>query len=156
MIITSPRRRKFLVVIDHTPECHVAVRFAARRAQHTGGQVSLLCVMPRSTYHEWRGVEALMMEEARAEAEKLVSKAARQINELTRIVPEIIIEFGSTAEVLLDLIRSDKEISILVLASASAREGPGPLVSLFSRKIQPIPATIVPGDLTDDQVDAIT
>jgi len=31
------RVRKFLVVIDKTPECQVALRFATRRAQHTGG-----------------------------------------------------------------------------------------------------------------------
>ena len=36
------RVRKFLVVIDKTPECKVALRYAARRAQHTGGRVTLL------------------------------------------------------------------------------------------------------------------
>lgn len=152
----SSRPRKFLVVIDHTPECRVAVRFAARRAQHTGGRVSLLCVIPRSTYHEWRGVEALMMDEAREDAERIISLAARDINELTGILPELIIETGNSAEVLIDLIHRDKDISILVLASADSREGPGPLVSLFSRTIQPIPATIVPGNLSDAEVDTLT
>ena len=32
--------RKFLVVIDRTPECAVALRFATRRAQHTNGRNS--------------------------------------------------------------------------------------------------------------------
>ena len=34
------RIRKFLVVVDKTPECRVAIRFATRRAQHTGGRVT--------------------------------------------------------------------------------------------------------------------
>ena len=38
------RPRKFLVVVDKTPECRVALRFATRRAQHTKGRVTLLCV----------------------------------------------------------------------------------------------------------------
>ena len=32
--------RKFLIVVDETPECMNAMRFAARRAQKTGGGVT--------------------------------------------------------------------------------------------------------------------
>ena len=150
---SASRPRKFLVVIDKSPECRVALRFAARRAQHTGGRVSLLCVAHISGYREWRGIEEIMRDEARAEAESLVWNAAQTVNELTGIVPEIIIEIGATDEVLLDLLRRDKDISILVLASSPSSEGPGPLVHLFGCSIQPIPATIVPGNLTDAEVD---
>ena len=34
--------RKFLVVVDDTPECGNAIRFAARRAQHTKGGLVML------------------------------------------------------------------------------------------------------------------
>ena len=34
--------RKFLVVVDKTPEHKVALRFATRRAQHTNGRVTLM------------------------------------------------------------------------------------------------------------------
>ncbi len=151
----ASRPRKFLVVIDKSPECRVALRFAARRAQHTGGRVSLLCVAHLTSYREWRGIEEIMKDEARAEAESLVWNAARTVNELTGIVPEIIIEIGATDEILLDLLRRDKDISILVLASSPSSEGPGPLVHLFGCSIQPIPATIVPGNLTDAEVDKL-
>jgi nucleotide-binding universal stress UspA family protein len=151
----SKHPRKFLVVVDRTPECLVALRFAARRAQHTGGRVSLLCVAVPAGYHEWRGVEAIMQDEAREEAEKLVWGAAGTINALTGILPEFIIESGEPAKVLLDLIRRDRDISILVLASSPSKDGPGPLVSLFATGIRPIPATIVPGNLADEDVDAL-
>jgi nucleotide-binding universal stress UspA family protein len=153
--IPEPRQRKFLVVVDKTPECRVALRFAARRAQHTGGRVSLLCVTQRTDYQQWKGVEEIMKDEARQEAENMVFNAARAVNELTGILPEILIAHGSAPEALLDLIRRDKDISILVLASGLAKEGPGPLVGLFAGAVQPIPATIVPGNLSDAEVDAI-
>lgn len=45
-----------------------------------------------------------------------------------------------------------------VLAAGTAKEGPGPLVSAFagqSAGINPIPVTIVPGSLSDDEIDAL-
>ena len=60
--------RKFLVVIDKTPECAVALRFAARRAQHTGGRVTLMCAATLPDFQQWRGVEEIMRDEARADA----------------------------------------------------------------------------------------
>jgi hypothetical protein len=42
-----------------------------------------------------------------------------------------------------------------VLASGTAKEGPGPLVSLFASTVQAIPVTIVPGDLSDEAVDEL-
>ena len=49
--------RKFLVVIDKTRESVVALRFATRRAQHTGGRVILLCAATLPDFQQWRGVE---------------------------------------------------------------------------------------------------
>ena len=60
-----PSRRKFLVIVDKTPECRVALRFAARRAQRTGGIVTLLYIVPPADFQQWAGVERKMREEAR-------------------------------------------------------------------------------------------
>jgi nucleotide-binding universal stress UspA family protein len=147
--------RKFLVVVDETPECKVAVRFAARRAQHTGGRVSLLCVAAPADFQQWQGVEEIMMDEARAEAEALITEAAKAINDLTGILPELLIEEGEETDCLLELIRRDRDISILVVGSGTSKEGPGALVKLFASKVQAIPVTIVPGNLTDAQVDEL-
>jgi nucleotide-binding universal stress UspA family protein len=151
--VSAPR--KFLVVVDKTPECKVALRFAARRAQHTGGRVSLLCVAEPADFQQWKGVEEIMRDEAHNEAESQVYEAAKTINELTGIVAELIIEHGVRADRLLELVRRDKDISILVLAAGMGKEGPGPLVSLFASTVQSIPVTIVPGNLSDEAVDAL-
>ena len=149
------RPRKFLVVVDKTIECKVAVRFAARRAQHTAGRVTLLCVVQPADFQQWRGVEKIMEDEARQEAESQVYAAAKVVNELSGIISEIVIAEARAAEALVNLIKADKDISILVLASSTAKEGPGPLVSMFASGIQAIPVTIVPGNLSDDAIDAL-
>jgi nucleotide-binding universal stress UspA family protein len=149
------RVRKFLVVIDKTPECKIALRFATRRAQHTGGRVTLLCAATPADFQQWRGVEAIMNDEAHAEAEALLHQAAKVVNELAGILPELVILHGRVTDCLAQLLKEDKDISILVLASGTAKEGPGPLVSMFSSGVQAIPVTIVPGTFTDAQIDAL-
>ena len=152
----TDRSRKFLVVVDKTPECAVAVRFATRRAQHTGGHITLLCVAEPGDFQQWKGVEDIMREEAHQAAESLLHNAAKVINELSGIVPELVIEHGRPSEALLALLKRDKDISILVLAASAAKEGPGPLVSLFAgTSAQTIPVTIVPGSLSDEAIDAL-
>jgi len=70
-------------------------------------------------------------------------------------MPELVIPYGPVTDCLAKLIREDPDISILVLASGIAKEGPGPLVSMFGSTVQSIPVTIVPGNFTPDQVDAL-
>jgi len=147
--------RKFLVVIDKTPECQVALRFATRRAQHTGGRVTLMSPATPGEFQQWRGVQEIMKDEAHAEAEALLHAAAKTVNDLSGIIPELVIPFGATTECLARLIKDDKDISILVLASGTGKEGPGPLVSMFGSAVQAIPVTIVPGNFTNDQIDAL-
>lgn len=147
--------RKFLVVIDKTQECQVALRFAARRAQHTGGRVTLMCPATPPDFQQWRGVEEIMRDEAHAEAEGMLFEAAKVVNELAGIIPELVIPYGLPTETLLALLKSDQDISILVLASGTGKEGPGPLVSMFGTAVQSIPVTIVPGNYTAEQVDAL-
>jgi nucleotide-binding universal stress UspA family protein len=147
--------RKFLVVIDKTPESAVALRFATRRAQHTGGRVTLMCPAQLPDFQQWRGVEEIMRDEAHAEAESMLYEAAKMVNELSGILPELVIPYGLPTECLFQLLKDDKAISILVLASGTAKEGPGPLVSMFATAVQAIPVTIVPGNFTPEQIDAL-
>jgi nucleotide-binding universal stress UspA family protein len=152
--MTAERPRKFLAVVDKTPECAVALRFAARRAQHTEGRVSLLCVVEPGDFQQWKGVEDIMRDEAHRAAENLLHTAAKTVNELAGLIPELVIAHGRPADCLLQLIRQDKDISILVLATSTAKEGPGPLVSLFATA-PAIPVTIVPGGLSEETIDAL-
>jgi nucleotide-binding universal stress UspA family protein len=152
---TSRAPRKFLVVVDKTPECAVALRFATRRAQHTGGRVTLMCAAQPPDFQQWRGVEEIMRDEAHADAEEMLYAAAKTVNDLSGLICELVIPYGQVTDCLGKLLKDDKDISILVLASGTAKEGPGPLVSMFGGAVQSIPVTIVPGNFTDAQIDAL-
>jgi hypothetical protein len=56
------------------------------------------------------------------------------------------------------LLKEEPDFMVLVLASGTGREGPGPLVSLVAQQAQlayPIPVTIVPGGLSDEAIDLL-
>ncbi len=158
MNTSSSRSRKFLVIADNSPECRVALRFAARRASHTGGHVTILRVIVPGDFQHWMAVEARMREEAFEEAENLVHELAGEVNAATGCIPEVIIREGKTREEIVKLIDDDRDIAVLVLGSATNKEGPGPLVSLLAKDATgafPIPVTIVPGTLTDEAIDVL-
>lgn len=151
-------RRKFLAIIDETPECRVALRYAARRAQHTDGIVTLLYVVLPADFQQWAGVERVMREEALQEAQRQLHEAAKTVNEILGAMPELVIREGRPADEIRSLLKEDRAISILVLAAGTSKEGPGPLVSVIAgpaANAYPIPVTVVPGSLTDDQIDSI-
>jgi nucleotide-binding universal stress UspA family protein len=154
----SEGTRVFLVVVDESPEMRTALRYACRRAKRTGGRVALLYVMDPPETQQWGGVADLMRQEARQQAEQVVATHAEQAATLTGQPPAIHIREGKSREELLKLIAEDRSISVLVLGSSSTNEGPGPLVAAFIGKSGGqlrIPLTIVPGALTEAEVDAI-
>jgi nucleotide-binding universal stress UspA family protein len=155
----SSRRNKFLVVVDDTPECRSAIRFACRRAWHVGGGVILLRVIEPPEFQHWMGVEQMMREEAREAAEELLQNLAEEILRDTHLVPEFSIRDGYIKDELLSLIEEDPDIRILVLAASPDTGGPGPLVKGLVGEMSgtfAIPITVVPGNLTDKQLDAVT
>ena len=121
-------RRKFLAVIDDTPECSRAVHYAGRRAKNSNGGLVLLYVIANADFQQWLGVEGIMRAEAMADAEAALAKAAETVRETIGIDPETVIREGQPAEQIHALIDEDRDVAILVLASGSAKDGPGPLV----------------------------
>jgi nucleotide-binding universal stress UspA family protein len=155
----TPQERVFLVVVDESEELKVALRYAARRAQHTGGRVALLYVIEPSELQHWGAVEDLMKEEQREAAEALLQKLGAQVTEIAGTMPIIFIREGRRRDELLALINEEKSVSVLVLAAGTSAEGPGPLVTALTGKQAAklrIPMTIVPGSLTEAELDALT
>lgn len=156
----KPLERIFLVVVDDSPELKLALRYACLRARKSRGRVALLYVIEPSDMQSWLMVEDLMREEQRAEAEKKMQRLAREVNALTGTLPILHIREGNRRDALLSLIDEEPGLSILVLAAGTGQEGPGPLITYFMSprgltRLR-IPMTIVPGGLTDEQLDAIT
>ncbi|WP_262270503.1 MULTISPECIES: universal stress protein [Microvirga] len=154
----SGHRPKFMVVVDQTPECARAVHFASRRTARTGASMIMLAVVDPPDNFEWLGVGEAMIEEASEEAQKQLDAAAREARSAAGVDPEQVIRVGVRADEIMKLINEDEDISFLVLAAGSAKEGPGPLVSTLAGRSAasfPVPIVIVPGSLTDEEIDAL-
>lgn len=150
--------RVFLIVVDDTEEWHAALHFVCRRALHTGGRVALLHVIEPAEFQHWMSVEEVMREERRQDAERLLQKVAKQVNEETGSMPELHLREGARHEQLVELIEEQPSISVLVLGASTSSEGPGPLIQYLTTKAigrLRIPVTILPGGLSDDEIDRI-
>jgi nucleotide-binding universal stress UspA family protein len=147
-----------MVVVDKTPECARAIHFASRRAARTGASMIMLSVVDPPDNFEWIGVGEAMVEEAREAAEKQLDEAAREARSAAGVEPEQVIRVGNRAEEIIKLINEDEDISFLVLAAGTSKEGPGPLVSTLAGRAAstfPVPIVIVPGGLSDEEIDAL-
>ncbi len=150
--------RKFLIVVDETPECMNAMRFAARRAQKTGGGVTMLYVIEPEEFQHWVGVAEVMRAEAREKAEERLMHLAEEMRALCGVTPEFAIREGKKAETVLDVIEQDADIGVLVLGAGEG-EGPGPLVSYLVTRLGhrlPVPVTIVPGGMSMERIDEVS
>ena len=166
--MTTTRRRrsyeaghkpKWLVVIDDTPECDRAVYFAARRAARVGaGLIMLRVIETQDRNQQWLGVADIMRAEAQDEATAILNKYSTRANGVAGVTAERSIREGKTAEEILNLIEEDEDIAILVLAAGTGKDGPGPLVASFALTAgeYPIPVALVPGHLSDEEIDALT
>lgn len=151
--------RIFLCVVDASDEMRIALRFASRRANHTGGRVALLYVIEPADFQHWMSVEEKMREERREEAERVLQNLAAQVVDVAGAMPVLYVREGSHSDVILKLIEEEPRISILVLGAGTGKKGPGPLVSSLAGKLSgkfPVPITVVPGNLTEDQIDSMT
>jgi nucleotide-binding universal stress UspA family protein len=134
----SGHRPKFMVVVDETPECARAVHFAARRASRTGASLLMIAAVDPPDNFEWIGVGEAMIAEAQEDEQLIV------VDDKTAAIAKVIDE--------------DEDISFLVLAAGTGKDGPGPLVSAIAGKAAasfPIPIVIVPGGLSDEEIDAL-
>ena len=149
--------RKFLVVLDDSRECLNAIRFAALRAAHTGGGVTILAVIPPEEFQAWVGVADLMRTEARERIEAHFEVFAKWMRDRQGVDPELVVREGEAVAEILAQIRDDPEIAVLVLGAGTESSGPGPLVTQMSRAsgTLPVPITIVPGDLPKDRLEEI-
>ena len=156
---TQPQRSKFLVVVDDTTECRLALRFAFRRAARTRGGLVLLYVIEPADFQHWMAVENLMKEEARQEAEQILINLAEEVHRESGITPEFRIREGRTQDEILAELDEDPGIRLLVLGASADKEGPGPLVSALAGQMagsMHIPVTVVPGSLSVEEIDAVT
>jgi hypothetical protein len=99
-----------------------------------------------------------MAEERREQAEEMLQVVASVVQKLSGRTPVVFIREGVLTEQLSYLIDTEHDLSILVLGAAPRSEQAGRVIAHVIKRIGrlPIPVTIVPGGLSDEQIDAIS
>jgi nucleotide-binding universal stress UspA family protein len=150
---------KCLVVVDDTAEGDRAVYYASRWAVRIGGGVVMLRVIETEDRNQqWLGVADIMRAEAEETANAALDRASGRANGIAAITPERVIREGDPGEQILDVIDKDVDIAMLVLAASAGAEGPGPIITMLAKTAGtfPIPMTVVPGNLSDSDLDALS
>ena len=153
--LKSQTKRIFLVVADDTSEMHQALYYASRRAATANGEVALFrCIEPPEG-QLWGGVTKIMEAEAEQASKKLLTDLSLYCEELGAAKPKTFLKKGNVSDELIKLINNESLITVLVLGASTETGNPGPLVNYVINASSEcrIPITIVPGNLTDKQID---
>ena len=106
--------------------------------------MTILSVIPPDDFNHWIGVGDIMRDEARERIEAHFEVFAKWMRDRQKIDPELVIREGEPVPEIIAQVNEDKDIGVLVLGAGTGKKGPGPLV------------TIVPGDLSKEELTAIT
>jgi len=151
-------KRTYLVVVDDSAESRVALRFAARRAAKTGGNIEVLGIVEPQDFVQFGGVQAAMEEEQRLRIEGVVSASIGEILDESGLEANIILRSGEAARPVRDYLEGRDEVAALVLGAAPSGS-PGPLVANFTGNdagLLPCPVMIIPGSLTDERLEQLS
>lgn len=149
----------FLVGVAPDAHSQVAARFAALRAQNSGGRVALLHVVQPPDFQHWAAVGDLMREETKAEAMQLLQDIADEVVKVTATQPRLHVREGRIGDEILKHVADDPTIDLLVVGAAPPDQGHGSLVSWLAGQLAGqlhIPLVVVPGNLTDRQLQDLT
>ena len=117
--------RKFLIILDDTPEMLNAMRYAAIRASKTGGGVEMLAVISPEEFQHFLGVADVMRAEAREKVEAHFQLFKDRMEKREGVTPTLAVREGDRIDAVLEHIKADPEIGVLVVGAGvdKARAG---------------------------------
>ena len=144
-----------LVIADGSKEMEVALHYACARAKKTDRKIIIATFIEPIDVLTTQGVQEIMQNEAREEAELKLQKASMIIKDSTGLTPVLQLREGNIIDELIALIEEEKNINVLVLAARIDEKGPGPIISTLTTKEYArlrIPIMIVPGNFSKEHI----
>jgi len=153
--------RYILVIADNSEEMGIALEYACARSTKTGRKIIIATFIEPLDVLTTQGINEIMKNEAREEAEKILHSAATFVKGSTGIMPILYTREGEIITELKKLISEEENINVLVLAANSNEKenNPGPIINaLVSKEISSlrIPVMIVPGNFSKEHISQIT
>jgi hypothetical protein len=103
----------------------------------------------------WLSVNNKMIDDIEKESRDALEELSVNIKLYSDISCDYIIEHGSKLEAVKNLISLDNSISLLILASNKKDKNPGILVETISGDGYSIPVVVIPGNLSDNDIDKL-
>ena len=149
----------FLVVLDDSSEIMNALRYAAQRSAINNGRVALLYTFETLEFSHWKAVEDIAEVESRKEAEAKIKEYENFVLKFTPKNPKKYIMKGDRVECIINFLNANKFITNFVLAASAKESGSDPLIIAFTGKQRSkisVPMTIIPPNLTEEEIDKLS
>lgn len=154
-----PKKSKLLVCVDSSEHSRVAVHYACKEAERLGYKVELIHVINPSDYNSlFMGGEKMREEQLEA-AEVMMKEIVKDAKTISKIKPSTIIREGLLSEEVCAAIEEDGTVNMLILGKAPEEASTNDLIAVLSAELVSkimIPMVIVPGCLTDAQIEDLT
>lgn len=150
--------RKFLAVSDETEECISALLFAGMRAKAVSAGLVILRCARVPGLGGWVGLDKDISQDAIDSARLKAVQHADIVESKVGIKAELVVSDDDPVDAIRTLVSKDTAIKTLILAAAPGWR-PGPLVSRLAKgkpvASRPIAVTVIPGNLTEEQLQEI-
>ncbi|MCH2546028.1 MAG: universal stress protein [Alphaproteobacteria bacterium] len=149
---------KFLVCVAENAASPVALRMACKKARRRGDGVDILTVVQPMDFQPLFGVGERISDEKREQAEALLHELAGIAQDECNITPTLHLREGKLGEQIIAAVMEDSDVNMLIIGLMPDSPKGTKLVTWLSERMGDellVPMTIVPGNLTDQQLDAL-
>lgn len=150
---------KCLVCVDNGDAARVALHYACKKAAKRGGSVEMLHIIAPGDMQNLFGVANKMREEQRVEAENLMKTLSESAFKYASLTPGVQIREGRLGEEILGAALKDNSVNMLMLGASPEASGKGKLIHWLAGKLGDrllVPLMLVPGNLTDLQIEELS
>ena len=115
----------------------------------------IVATVDTAEFTYWLSVNNKMIDDIEKESKDALEELSVNIRSYSDVSCDYIIEHGSKLEAVKNLINLDNSISLLILASNKKDKNPGILVETISGDGYSIPVVVIPGNLSDNDIDKL-
>lgn len=153
------RKSAILVCVSDNAHSRVAVKFASSKAKNTGSELCIMHVVNPADYQSALAVSDVMREELLDASQALLARFADEAKQWVEMTPCLATREGRITDEIINAVQEDSSINMLVLGASPESPGREDILPLLVAQLGNrllIPLTIVPGNLTEQQIKALT
>ncbi|MDX1975533.1 MAG: universal stress protein [Rickettsiales bacterium] len=154
--VTKPPR--YMVCVDHREESRTALRLACMKALARSGSVVIVHVIPPADFQTLGAIADRMREERKKEGEELLQTLINEAAAHYGVTPAPVLREGAAGDEIVANALEDHDVIMLVIGVASHNNGRGKLSAWLASQLGNkllVPLLMVPGNLTDEQLQSL-